>query len=86
MANQASISVTLPEALIDRVRNEVGNTTSFDEVVCVALERELERRNRFSALLREGQQWGRSMGIRSEEDVERIANGELSLEDLKRSA
>lgn len=83
MVNQASISITLPEALIDRVRNEVGDT-SFDEVVCVALERELERRNRFSALLREGQQWGRSMGIRSEEDVERIANGELALEDLKR--
>lgn len=83
MVNQASISITLPEGLIDRVRNEVGDT-SFDEVVCVALERELERRNRFSALLREGQQWGRSMGIRSEEDVERIANGELALEDLKR--
>jgi hypothetical protein len=86
MANQASISVTLPEPLVERARKEAADTASFDQLVSVALERELERRSRFVTLLREGQRWGKSIGIRSEQDVERVANGELALGDLKRPA
>jgi hypothetical protein len=87
MPNAASISVTLPEELLSRARDAANKQhKSLDDVLRIALEREMERRRRFALMLEKTQEWGRQNGIRSEEDVERVANGEITLDDLKRLA
>lgn len=87
MPNAAAISVTLPEELLSRARDAaIKQHSSLDDVLRIALEREMDRRLRFASMLEKTQEWGRQNGIRSEEDVERIANGEITLDDLKRSA
>jgi Arc/MetJ-type ribon-helix-helix transcriptional regulator len=87
MPNAAAISVTLPEDLLSRVRDAATKQhSSLDDVLRIALEREMDRRLRFASMLEKTQEWGRQSGIRSEEDVERIANGEITLDNLKRPA
>jgi len=83
----SAISISLPDELIERGREVASDQhTSLDDVISIALQREFERRKKFATMIREGNEWGRKAGITSEEDVERIANGDLSLAELKRTA
>jgi hypothetical protein len=87
MANTESISISLPADVVTQAREAAKqHCGSLDTVVSIALQREMQRRENFKAMLREGHEWGRQMGITCEEDVERVANGEISLDQLRKSA
>jgi hypothetical protein len=87
MATTATVSLTLPNEVLAQARAMASSDDlPLDELVAIAIGRYAQSRQAFEAMLREGQQYGRQIGITSEEDVERIANGELTLEGLRRTA
>jgi len=87
MVNVEYVSICLPADVLTQARETATQQSgSLDEVVSLALQRDLQRRENFKSMLREGHEWGRQMGLTSEEDVYRIADGEISLDEFRKSA
>jgi len=87
MASNATISLKLPDEVLAQARAMASSDDlPLDELVAIAIDRYAKTRQAFEDMLREGQEYGRQVGITSEEDVERIANGELTLEQLRPGA
>lgn len=79
-----SIPVNLPADLAAEARAFASESgCGFDALVTTAVSRYLKDRNDFAAMLREGHEYGRSIGITCEEDVVRVAEGEITLEQLR---
>jgi predicted DNA-binding protein len=87
MATIAPNSISLPNELLNRVRPLAESKgLSISELTQAAVESYVLHLENFDNMLRWGREYGKQIGITSEEDVELIANGEMTLEDLRRSA
>jgi hypothetical protein len=87
MATADTISIRLPEAVLSQARALASSDgRPLDEVVAIAIDRYAQSRSTLEEMLREGQQYGRQIGITCDEEVERVANGTLSLDQLRPSA
>ena len=87
MASNATISLKLPDEVLAQARAMASSDDlPLDELVAIAIDRYAKTRQAFEDMLREGQEYGRTIGITSEEDVERIANGELTLAQIRPGA
>ncbi len=87
MASTATISLKLPDEVLAQARAMASSDDlPLDELIAISIRRYAKTRQAFEDMLREGQDYGRKVGITCEEDVERIANGELTLTQLKPGA
>jgi hypothetical protein len=87
MATAVSKPIQFPADLLAEAQAAAANEgRSIDNLVEFAVSRYLQQRKAFEEMLKWGQEYGKSIGIRSEEDVRRIADGDITIEELQRRA
>jgi len=73
MEDEKTITLSLPSRMleeIDRLAEEEQATR--DEVLKSALKRYLQNQEVWKRIFQQGESWARELGIKSEEDVDRI--------------
>lgn len=84
MVTTATVTVKLSDEILAQAREIASeDKVPLDNVLAAAIGRYAYSRRAFEEMLLEGHEYGRQIGIRSEEDVEQVANGTLTLEQLR---